>query len=142
MHDPLPVIPAHRLADPVYRKELLEKVEALVSVLESARIKVAHKIEVEEDDVPRLRRVLQNLEGTLNVCSKARSILQHAGPEGEIHLPFQHSLALKMTYRDYVEVTHFDEFLRLQDLCPITSGELDSTDVDHLCSRLITPTAA
>ncbi|MCH2111739.1 MAG: hypothetical protein MK213_02690 [Planctomycetes bacterium] len=142
MNDPLPVIPAHRLADPAYRDELLEKVEALVSVLESARKKIVQKIEVEEDDVPRLRRVLQNLEGTLSVCSRARSILQHAGPEGELPLPFRQSLALRMTYRDYVEITHFEEFQRLQDLGPISSKELSSIDMESLCQKLIKPSAA
>lgn len=79
MTDPLPPYSDARLADPVYRADLLAKLEALISVLEVARAKVIVNLGTEdrtESELNRLRRVRVQVENTLKVCRTARQALR------------------------------------------------------------------
>ena len=40
-----------------------------------------------------------------------------------------------MSYRDYVELSSIDEYRKFKGLPPITTSELDETDVDELLRR-------
>ena len=136
-------LPVHRLADPAYRRELLGKVEALISVLELARARVETRLQGKVEDAVHLRRVLVRLEGTLDVCHRARRMLLGAGDEMKSLPPaFRQILHSRMTYRDYLELRSFSEFCYFRELGPVTSGEIFDTDMDRLCELLVESEAA
>jgi len=136
-------LPVHRLADPAYRRELLGKVEALISVLEVARTKVETRLLGKVEDAAHLRRVLVRLEGTLDVCHRARRMLLGAGDEMKALPPaFRQILDSRMTYRDYLELQSFSEFCHFRKLGPVTPSEIYDTDTDRLCERLAENEAA
>lgn len=79
MTDSLPPFSDARLADPVYRADLLAKLEALTSVLEVARAKVIVNLgtgDRDESELARLHRVRAQVENTLKVCRQAREALR------------------------------------------------------------------
>ncbi|MDP6849355.1 MAG: hypothetical protein QGH51_02570 [Planctomycetota bacterium] len=142
MYDPIPSVPAQQLADPAFRRKLLCKVEALISVLEVARSKVDENLEAEPNEDVRLRKVMMNLEHTLSVCHRARRILLHAEDTKPLPSHSRNQLQLKMTFRDYVEVMSFAEYCRFRTLGPVTPNEIHSTDLEELCDLLVRGEAA
>ena len=142
MQDPIPSVPAHRLTDPAYRRELLNKVESLLSVLEIARTKVQHRIERKGGDSERLRKVLHNLDGTVDVCRRARSILINADDGSQLPVPFRQRFDKPMNYRQYLEVASFAEYCRFRELGPISRQEIFDTDLEALCEALVGEDAA
>ncbi len=142
MYDPLPSVPAHQLADPAFRRKLLNKVEALISVLEVARSRVEDNLEGNGTEAARLRKVMVNLEHTLSVCHRARRILLQAGDTNAIVPHAGNQMQLKMTFRDYVEVMSFAEYCRFRTLGPVTPSEIRQTDLEVLCDLLIQGEAA
>ncbi len=138
MSDPFSSPPESRLADPRYRAELLSKVEALLSVMEAARGKVLRNLEAPGGATERLRRILGNLERTLEVCRRARATLLHAErTRKSLPAPPRRSSAMgpdQMSPREYAELT-FSEYRRFKDMGPITREELENVDLDSLCWR-------
>lgn len=134
MHEPHPRFPAGRLADAAYRRALLERVEALLSVLEVAQRRLVACLDQPGTDPCRQRRTLRSLEGTISVCRRARGALQReerwardgsapgaagapAGPEA-------------------LAASSFAEYLRFRELGPLTQEELREVDLDAICDRL------
>ncbi len=136
-------MPVHRLTDPAYRRELLGKVEALISVLELARGKVETRLRGKVEDLVHLRGVLVRLEGTLDVCHRARLMLRGASDDIKALPPaFRQVLDSRMTYRDYLELQSFSEFCHFRELGPVTTREIFDTDLDRLCELLVENEAA
>ena len=136
MYDPIPSVPAHRLADPAYRRELLNKVESLLSVLEVAKVKVQVRLDGHVEDAPRLHKVLNNLDGTIDVCRRARAILINADDGGQLPVPYRQRLEKPMSYRQYLEVVTFAEFCRFRELGPISRQEIHETNLDDLAKKI------
>lgn len=149
MSNSFPFVPDHRLYNPKYREELLSKLEALISVLEMAHQKVVRNIEMPGADLTRLARVRNNLEGTLEVCRRARRLLVEGDfSKNEQSQGLQKSLLPlapqrstdgdqdTMDYREYTEITNFDEYKRLRKLGPIQWDEVVDVDINSLCNRL------
>ncbi len=153
MRDSFPFVPSERLRDPRYRKELLDKVEALISVLQVAHQKVLRNLAAPGSDVERLQRICSNLEGTLEVCRRARrTLLQNSPPPASDEAPCGPHIQLqpgeglrpaarpaepgRMSWREYLELASVEEYRRLQDRGPITRDEVENVDLDELCRRL------
>jgi hypothetical protein len=88
-----------KLSDPSYRAEMLTKVEALISVLEVARLKILKNIDAGANDADRMLRVKKQVENTLKVCRRARTALRGDNP--------------------------------------ITQEDVFNTNIDELCSQLV-----
>jgi hypothetical protein len=69
-----------KLSDPAYRAEMLNKIEALISVLEVARQKVVNNIDTGGADADRMLRVKRQVDNTLKVCRRARTALRGTTP--------------------------------------------------------------
>ncbi|MCP4093385.1 MAG: hypothetical protein GY747_08045 [Planctomycetes bacterium] len=80
MTDNSPFESEQKLTDPDYRAEMLNKVEALISVLEVARHKIVTNIDTGAADADRMLRVKRQVENTLKVCRRARTALRGANP--------------------------------------------------------------
>ncbi len=57
---------------------MLVKIEALISVLQVARTKVVRNLDMPGADCARLARVKLQVDNTLKVCRKARTVLRGA----------------------------------------------------------------
>ncbi len=123
MRDPLPRIPETLLANSQARLRLLERVEDLIVVLVAAQ---THAEELRAGDRGP-SRARENLSRMLKVCEEARSWLSR--PEASGALP----LARPMTFREYVEISSFAEYLLLRQSGPITETEVSDADVEELC---------
>ena len=137
MRENPPFVPDQRLADPKYRRRLLNKIEALISVLEVARDKVMRNLGAPDADVRRLRRVLANLDGTLQVCRRARrSLVRPAAGRRMPRRPRPATNPDEMSFREYLELSNVSEYERLRSLGPISLKDVEATDLDDLLARL------
>ena len=127
MRDPLPRIPKTILANPQARLRLLERVEDLIVVLVAAQSHAQELREGEGAGGERLSRAKGNLSRMLKVCHEARSWLAHPTDSGEL------TLVRPMTFREYVEISSFAEYLMLRQSGPITETEVLDADVEELC---------
>jgi hypothetical protein len=127
MNKPLPRIPQASLADPQIRMRLLDKVEGLMAVLGAAQVRVDDPAVKNEAGEERLKRVRTNLEKMLKVCNDARAWLRQPVTSDAM------ALRRPMTFREYVEVSSFAEYLVLSRLGPLTEAEVDKADVEELC---------
>jgi len=129
---------------PERRKELLEKVESLISVLDLAHKKVLRNLAAPGADRRRLEQVRRNLEGTLLVCQRARRVLQEQvtaeGGTGGAVAPAGGDAAAAtdqpMTLGEYLECGTVGEYQRLRCLGPIRREEISRVVLDSLCRRL------
>jgi len=80
MTDPLYPSSQAKLSDPQYRAAMLDKIEALISVLQVAHTKVLASLGTAAADRSRLRRVEAQVSNTLKVCRKARVALRGDQP--------------------------------------------------------------
>jgi hypothetical protein len=137
------------------RDQLLKKLSCLIAVLEAAIAKVRRNLSSGHPDPDRLERIRANLANTLAICLRAKVTLERRGtlpanlpPEvseavrGE-RLPLPRASApvrrrgdRRMTYRDYVELTSFEEYRKFKDLPPITVDEITTCDLDELTGEL------
>ena len=127
------------LSSSEYRARLLTKLNCLIAVLEVAIAKITRSMDLPGANEERLLRIQGNLKNTLSICNRAKKTLEsstaqlEAGPpSGRVALPGQR----RMTYRDYVELSSIDEYQKFKKLPPISAGDISSTDVDDLISRL------
>ena len=127
MREPLPRIPQASLSDPQVRMRLLDKVEGLMAVLGAARVRVDNPAVKDEAGVERLKRVRTNLEKMLKVCNDARAWLRQPVTSDSM------ALRRPMTFREYVEVSSFAEYLVLSRFGPLTEAEVEKADVEKLC---------
>lgn len=65
-----------QLDSPQYRERLMRKLNCLIAVLEVATTKVQKSLAGPDPDVDRLKRIQSNLQGTLEVCVRARTALE------------------------------------------------------------------
>ncbi len=132
-----------------YRDQLLKKLNCLIAVLEAAIAKVRRNMQSGSTDPGRLDRIRSNLENTLTICERAKVSLERRGtlpsnlpPEvseamGEKSGPIAAERGRRradhvMTYRDYVELSSFEEFRKFRELPPISVEEIATCDVDRL----------
>ena len=127
MREPLPRIPQASLADPQVRMRLLDKVEGLMAVLGAARVRVDNPAVKDKAGEERLKRVRTNLEKMLKVCNDARAWLRQPVTSDAM------ALRRPMTFREYVEVSSFAEYLVLSRFGPLTEAEVEKADVEELC---------
>lgn len=129
---------------PERRRELLDKVETLIPVLELAHRKVLRNLAAPGADRRRLDRVRRNLEGTLLICRRARRVLREdlglvgtggtaktGGAVGE-----SPATDRPMSLGEYLECGSVGEYRRLRRLGPIRREDLLQVDLDNLCRRL------
>ena len=127
MRKPLPRIPQDSLAGPQIRMRRLDKVEGLMAVLGAAQVRVDDPAVKNEAGGGRLKRVRTNLEKMLKVCNDARAWLRQPVTSDAM------ALRRPMTFREYVEVSSFAEYLVLSRLGPLTEAEVVKADVEELC---------
>ncbi|HEX9793239.1 MAG TPA: hypothetical protein VGC54_04585 [Planctomycetota bacterium] len=113
----------------------MAKVEALLSVLEVAALKVRRNLEIPGADFSRLERVLRNLETTILVCRRAQRQLRDGPFDRPLPQPRPGSVA-RMNRREYVETGSLEEFRRFREAGPIRDDELQQVDIDRLCTEL------
>lgn len=140
-----------------HREQLLKKLNCLIAVLEAAIAKVRKSQQDGLTDPDRLERIRVNLENTLTICQRAKITLERRGtlpsnlpPEvreavgvqGEE--PRRANLGRRkndhrMSYRDYVELSSFEEFRKFREMRPISSAEISAVDFDRLADDLAKP---
>jgi hypothetical protein len=146
--------PERPAAAQAQRDQLLKKLNCLIAVLEAAITKVRRSIQSGNADPERLERIRANLENTLAICQRAKQTLERRGtlpanlppevseavqgdaaPTPKIAAPARRRRDHEMTYRDYVELSSYEEFRKFRDLPPISVSEITSCDVDDLAER-------
>ncbi|HKE00316.1 MAG TPA: hypothetical protein VKE69_04845 [Planctomycetota bacterium] len=142
-------------ASQAQRDQLLKKLNCLIAVLEAAITKVKRSITAGNSDPDRLERIRANLENTLAICQRAKQTLERRGtlpanlppevseavqgdaaPAPKIATPARRRRDHEMTYRDYVELSSYEEFRKFRDLPPISVSEILSCDLDGLAEQL------
>jgi len=149
-----------------YKVRLLNKLNCLIAVLEVAIEKIKKSLAAPEANVKRLTKIQQNLENTLGICLRARETLikkgglqasasqasscSHGGEpkknlsqplpkEGGREEPQAPSLKkVKMSFRDYVELSSVQEYRKFKKLPPIQPKDLMKVDLDELIKKLMT----
>lgn len=125
------------LDSPEYRDRLMRKLNALIAVLQVATAKVRKSMRGPSPDTERLVKIQTNLDGTLEVCQRARRALERreALPEG---LPENLAAVIKISAADALppgatsEMTSSGEQSRFEKLGRISKDELQSVDMDEL----------
>jgi len=138
------------------REQLLKKLNCLIAVLEAAISKVRKNQQEGTTDPDRLERIRVNLENTLTICQRARITLERRGslpdnlpPEVREAVgmpttsaaerqrkPARRRADNRMSYRDYVELSSFEEYRKFRDLPAISAGDIETCDLDKLAAKL------
>ena len=145
-----------------YKIRLLNKLNCLIAVLEVAIEKIKKSLAAPEANVKRLTKIQENLENTLGICLRARETLIKKGgvpagssscslapgkldpppsvPEknGEREKKPPQVKGVKMSFRDYVELTSVQEYKKFKKLPPIQPRDLMKVDMDELIRKLMT----
>jgi hypothetical protein len=138
------------------REQLLKKLNCLIAVLEAAIAKVRKNQQEGTTDPDRLERIRVNLENTLTICQRARITLERRGAlpenlppevreavgmpapgtEERARKPSRRRADQRMSYRDYVELSSFEEYRKFRDLPAISATDIESCDLDKLSTEL------
>ena len=142
------------------RDQLLKKLNCLIAVLEAAIQKVRKNQQDGTADPDRLERIRVNLENTLTICQRAKITLEKRGilpanlppevreavgvPAPKVLTPRvasrrkgdRHKGEGRMSYRDYVELSSFEEYRKFKEMPAIRLDEVQSVDFDQLASDL------
>jgi hypothetical protein len=140
------------------REQLLKKLNCLIAVLEAAISKVRKNQEDGLADPDRLERIRINLENTLTICQRARVTLEQRGSlpanlppevreavgmpahEAKQQKPSRRKADNRMSYRDYVEMSTFEEYRKFRSLPAISPNDVANCDFDKLASEFSDPT--
>ena len=148
-----------------YKARLLNKLNCLIAVLEVAIEKIKKSLASPEANVKRLTKIQENLENTLGICLRARETLIKKGgiqgassacslapkkPEKREDLPPAAPerkvpkegknpaiKGVKMTFRDYVELSSIQEYKKFKKMPPIQPKEILKVDLDELIRKLM-----
>lgn len=134
-----------------YRERLLRKLNTLIAVLEVADAKVRRSLAGPAPDVTRLERIRRNLRDTLQICLRAKAVLEKRGklPEGlskdlaravnpdlvdasRLAAPGEAPAAARGSEVE-LSTAEARKFTRLG---PIRALELSAVDLDELARRL------
>jgi hypothetical protein len=147
------------LDSPEYRERLMRKLNTLIAVLEVADAKVRRSLAGPAPDVARLERIRRNLRDTLQICLRAKAVLEKRGslPQG-----LSKDLA-RAVNPDLVDASRLaapgaeppaeqpqpgrgrevelslSEARKFTRLGPIRARELSAVDLDELARRLQGP---
>lgn len=134
-----------------YRERLMRKLNTLIAVLEVADAKVRRSLAGPAPDVERLNRIRRNLRDTLQICLRAKAVLEKRGnlPQG-----LSKDLA-RAVNPDLIDASRLAapegnpspargrevelslaEARKFTRLGPISAGELGAVDLDELMRRL------
>lgn len=148
----------NNLDSPEYRARLMRKLNCLVALLEVAITRVHQTLAGPDPDVERLERIRANLQNTLGVCVRARVALEErqglpddlphvlgritfdAREEGEECEEGEEGLELgdgALPPGSIVELSTAIEREKFERLGPISTSEVDDTDIDDLQRRLM-----
>ncbi|MBL7009207.1 MAG: hypothetical protein ISR76_09425 [Planctomycetes bacterium] len=119
------------MGDSGYRQQLLDRVESLLSVLEVAQRRLLAHAGRPGTDPLKQRRTLKSLEGTIQICRRARLALLREEDWAQ-------------ALRDDAPVlgpaaaaaSSFGEYMRFRELGPMTREEVANADLDAICERL------
>lgn len=125
------------LNSPEYRDRLMRKLNALIAVLQVATAKVRKSMQGPAPDTERLVKIQANLNGTLEVCQRARRALERreALPEG---LPENLAAVISVSSLDQLppgseaEMSSSSEKNRFEKLGRISESELREVDMGEL----------
>jgi hypothetical protein len=130
-----------------YRQRLSRKLNCLIAVLEVAITKVRHSLGGPDPDLERLERIQKNLNGTLDVCRRARTALDR---HEDLPSDLSESLA-KVVGKDEVrrlpvgdeprrgmavEMSSAEELERFRSLEPIDRSSVQRVDFEELAKLL------
>jgi hypothetical protein len=142
----------NNLDSPEYRARLKRKLNCLVALLEVAITRVQQTLAGPDPDVDRLERIRSNLQNTLSVCIRARVALEERQglPEdlpqvlGRITFDPRDEEEESMELAEnalppgaIVELSTAIEREKFERLGPISTIEVDDTDLDDLQRRLM-----
>ena len=143
----------NNLDSPEYRARLMRKLNCLVALLEVAITRVHQTLAGPDPDVDRLERIRSNLQNTLSVCVRARVALEERQglPEdlpqvlGRITFDSREEeeeegaelAASVLPPGSIVELSTAIEREKFERLGPISTNEVDDTDLDDLQRRLM-----
>lgn len=142
----------NNLDSPEYRARLMRKLNCLVALLEVAISRVHQTLSGPDPDVERLERIRENLQGTLGVCVRARVALEERQglpsdlPQVLGRITFEprdedeeDALSAQTTLPPgaIVEFSTSSERDKFERLGPISSIEVNDTDLDDLGQRLM-----
>ena len=128
MSSPFPSIPEAQMRQPAFRREMIRKIESLMAVMEITRIRVRMSQGQPGANPLRLQRTRSDVERILQVCLRARWQLQNWSPS--------QPMESGMSYREYLEVLSYEEYVRMSKQGPIQYDELETVDIDALCAKL------
>ena len=142
----------NNLDSPEYRTRLMRKLNCLVALLEVAISRVHQTLAGPDPDVERLERIKENLQNTLSVCVRARVALEERQglpadlPEvlGRITFDSQEDETDEFEVTEnhlppgsIVELSTAIEREKFERLGPISTNEVDGTDLEDLERRLM-----
>ncbi|MCX8228921.1 MAG: hypothetical protein OTJ44_03115 [Planctomycetota bacterium] len=129
MSRPFPSIPEAQMRQPAFRRQMIQKIESVMAVMEIMRIRVRMSQGQPGANSLRLQRTRSDAERILQVCLRARWQLQNWSPS--------QPMESGMSYREYLEVLSYEEYVRMNKQGPIQQDELESVDLDALCAKLL-----
>ncbi len=133
-----------------YRRQLFRRLVALQSVVQIALSKVEALLDQKKGDGKRLAAVSRNLTQSLEMCIKARLLMEKkmieerkalpgSGPVKALECPSgeggRHDS--KMSFREYVEFTSLEEYRKFREQPPLTDDEVRLCDLDALIRKLM-----
>jgi len=142
----------NNLDSPEYRARLMRKLNCLVALLEVAITRVHQTLAGPDPDVERLERIRSNLQNTLSVCVRARVALEErqglpddlpqvlgritfdAREEEEEDAELSEGV---LPPGSIVELSTAIEREKFERLGPISTNEVEDTDLDDLQRRLM-----
>lgn len=144
----------NNLDSPEYRARLMRKLNCLVALLEVAITRVHQTLAGPDPDVERLERIRANLQNTLGVCVRARVALEERQglPDDLPQVLGRITFDAREEEEDgeglelpdgilppgaIVELSTAIEREKFESLGPISTSEVDDTDLDDLQRRLM-----
>ncbi len=123
-----------------YKRRLLQKIDCLIGVLETAIGKIDRSLQESPENRERLERIRTNLKNTLEICRRAKATLEERIRKDEARSAPEKKPArpkgAAMSFRTYVELSSIEEFKKFKKMKAITPEEIRSADLEELARKL------
>ncbi|MEW6744341.1 MAG: hypothetical protein AB1486_16425 [Planctomycetota bacterium] len=124
-----------------YQTKLLDKLTALIGVIDIAISRVRASMARRQGDPTRLQEILDNLNNTRAICLRARSVIEKRLGTNAPRVPASRTgrpqESARVGYRQYVEMQSADEIRKFKGLAPISEADVKSCNIDGLLRQIL-----
>ncbi|MFO0982265.1 MAG: hypothetical protein U1E76_11105 [Planctomycetota bacterium] len=131
-------VPSFDQQSNLYQVKLLDKLTALMNIIDVALTRARAALLKKQGDPLRLQEILGNLSSTRSVCEKARKVIEdRLRIAGARPAPTGDPSASGVSYREYVELKDPREIEKFRGRGSISADEIQGCDLDSLLKRLV-----